>query len=222
MATQIDVRKAISYGSMVLVLLIMGFYMARMFSRSGDGIVPWQSNQQESSARELSSAQEQISQLSQQIAGAEKKAEAAKPLLDPIRLENAKFYWSQSGYIEQPVIAFRVTNGGKIPLKRVYVHGVLFTPGRAIPWVDDDFNYEFNGGLDVGETQDLALEPNMFGPWAASETKGRADLVLKLSVKNFEGPDGKAVVDDDAANLAEKRDQLRQLQKRAPELSKVQ
>jgi hypothetical protein len=198
----------------------MGIYAARMVSRSNAGIVPWQSSQHESSARELANVQQKMVQLSKQIIRAQKKADAAKPLLRTIQLESAKFYWSQNGFIEQPVIELKITNGSKIPLKRVYFHGVLSTPGRSIPWVDDDFNYEFNGGLEPGETKDLSLAPNMFGKWAAPETKGRTDLVLNVSVRNFEGPDGKKVIGQDAANLMVMRDQLHQLQKRAAELSK--
>ena len=99
--------------------------------------------------------------------------------------------------IEQPQILLRVTNGSKRPLKTIYLHGVLTSPGRAVPWVSSDFNYEFPGGLEPGESQSLTLEPNMFGDWKPQESFGhRTDLHLDLTLINAAGADGTMLVDE--------------------------
>jgi len=217
-----NAKTVTTYLSLVFVVLIMGTFAVRTYSRATNDLAtgPWRPNSLEVDQRQLATTQQSISDLSAHIQSAEKNIREAKNLLDLIVIENPKFYWTQSGFLDTPVIAFKITNGGKIALKRVYFHGVLRTPGRAIPWVEDDFNYEFNGGLEPGENKQLELEPNMFGPWAADETKGRHDLAMTVTVINFEGSDGKEIVDTNAMDIDSKRKELDELKTTAAELSR--
>jgi hypothetical protein len=212
----------ITYICMALVLTVMVAFTARVLTRFHDGAsasAVWHSRQSDSDAQELASEQQQISELSSQIRADEQQVQRAKPLLHAVGISDARFYWSTSQFLEQPVVAFTIVNNGRTSLKRVYFHGVLSTPGRKIAWVDDGFNYEFKGGLEPAEHQDLELEPNMFGAWGAAETKGRSDLTLALTVENYEGPDGKPVVDMDAADDSDKRIRLRDLRASAAALA---
>jgi len=99
--------------------------------------------------------------------------------------------------IERPQILFHITNGSKRPIKTIYVKGVLTSPGRAVPWISSDFNYEFPGGLEPGESQPLTLEPNMFGDWKPQDSfSHRTDLHLDLTLTNASGADGTMLIDE--------------------------
>lgn len=141
--------------------------------------------------RQLSRLEERIAELS----GAIEEREAAKQLLNGIAVDDARYYWRDQEYFSpKPIIAFEITNNTDIPIRRVFMSGVVESPGRTIPWIEGDFNYSFSGGLEPGESKDLALSPNQFGEWAEEETQGRDDLQLTLEVVNFSGPDGETVI----------------------------
>jgi len=110
-------------------------------------------------------AESELKSVADEIATLEtRKAEVAKfgALLDKIAIADAKYYWSNNAFMPQPVIHFRVTNNTDVPLSRIYYHGVVSTPGRSVPWVDEDFNNEMARGLEPGESKRLQLSPNMF------------------------------------------------------------
>jgi hypothetical protein len=138
----------------------------------------------EQAKEELKSVTSEIAELEKRKAGAEKAA----GLLSKIVVTDARFFWS-SGYLPQPVLAFKVANSTGVPLSRLYFHGVVSTPGRKIPWVEDEFNYEVSGGLENGESKSLTLSPNMFSNWGKSDTQGRNDLVFTVKVVNAAGAD---------------------------------
>jgi PBP1b-binding outer membrane lipoprotein LpoB len=145
----------------------------------------------ERAKEELKSVTSEIADLEKRKAGAEK----AKELLSKIVVTDARFYWS-SGFLPHPIIDFKVTNSTGVPLGRLYFHGVVSTPGRTIPWIDHDFNYEIPGGLENAESKHLDLEPNQFSDWGKSETQGRNDLVMTITVVNAEGADKVKLADE--------------------------
>lgn len=125
-------------------------------------------------------------------------------IFDNIHIDGARYHVEHS-FIEQPIVSFTVTNGSKVPIKRIYLHGILTSPGRSIPWVSGDINYEFSGGIEPGEVQHLDLEPNMFGEWKIDEAYSkRSDLKLAMSVSNVEGADGQQVLHGDPGDASEK------------------
>lgn len=133
---------------------------------------------------------------------AERKKYAA--VFDNVHIDGAR-YSIEHSFIDQPVISFTITNGSKIPIKRIYLHGILTSPGRSIPWVSGDINYAFSGGIEPGEVQHLDLEPNMFGEWKIDDAYSkRPDLKLEMSVSNVEGADGQQILHGDPGDAAEK------------------
>lgn len=162
-------------------------------------------------AREqLERTEKALAEMTAEVEADEKALAQAQQKLAALKIERARFYW-QTNFIAQPVVAFSITNGGTEALSHIYLHGLLETPGRTIPWVSEDLNYKFAGGLEPGESKDLSLSPNMFGGWSNDETKGRKDLVLTLTVINADGADEKKFVAIDADEIAEKRASLTEL-----------
>ena len=123
-----------------------------------------------------------------------------KTVLASIEFTKPRFSYSTSGYLEHPTISFTIANKGRVPIKRIFVHGKVQTLGRAIPWVEDDFNYEFPGGLEGGEKKDLSLAPNMFSNWAKVPKEAVNSAVLSLILVAFEDAAGKRIGSDTAKN----------------------
>ena len=148
-----------------------------------------------------------------QRATAERQKNAA--VFNNIHIDNAR-YKAPTNIISmrEPELSFDISNGSRLPIKAIYLHGVLQSPGRSIPWISSDVNYEFEGGLEPGEHQHLDLGPNQFGDWAAKDTfANRADLELTLTVENVEGPDGTKLVHEDADDLDAKKEDAAQKEK---------
>lgn len=151
--------------------------------------------------RQMGALQDSISTAEDALAEAisEHEVEAARTahaqsILDQIELSRARYYWDTDRYRRKPIISFRVQNSSEVPVGRIFVHGRLETPGRSIPWVDEDFNYDIPGGLEPGEHQDLSLLPNSFGEWGEQTLRDRNDLVLSLTMVDIEGADGERLV----------------------------
>jgi hypothetical protein len=115
-----------------------------------------------------------------------------------VKIDNAQYRVEKGAIdIDRPQIMLHITNGSKRPLKTIYVNGILTSPGRAVPWISSDFNYEFPGGLEPGESQSLILEPNMFGDWKPQDSFARrTDLHLDLTLINAAGADGTMLIDE--------------------------
>jgi len=119
----------------------------------------------------------------------QKKAQAARISRARFSVEHARFYFSKDRFSTDPVIGLTVKNGTGQAVSRFYCRGILSSPGRETPWVDDTFNYSVRGGIQPGETKEFNLSPNMFGPWGQAP-KDRQDMSFTVTVYRLDGPDG--------------------------------
>lgn len=119
-------------------------------------------------------------------------ASVAQEMLSRFEIESARYFVREESYMPgTPVIELRVTNNTGEPVSRGYFRGILQTPGRSVPWVDDTFSYSIAGGIEPGETLEWRLAPNQFGPWGNSAIPD--DAVLNVEVIRLDGPDGEAL-----------------------------
>lgn len=128
---------------------------------------------------------------------------AAKSLA-AFSVERSRFYYSKDRFSSGPTIELTVKNGTPHPVSRVYFHGVLATPGRAVPWVEDDFNYSISGGLEPGESATWNLSPNQFGEWGRAPRE-RNDMVLTVTVVRIDGANEKGVLDAEFSKSDQER-----------------
>jgi hypothetical protein len=98
----------------------------------------------------------------------------------------ARFYFRKETLTEVPVIELNVTNKTPLSVSRAYFHAILRSPGRAIPWVEADFNYTVPGGLERNESATWKLNPSMLGKWD-NAPQDRADLVLTVEPVRLDG-----------------------------------
>ncbi len=143
--------------------------------------------------KEQQQAQTEIAELRQK----KERAEKAKSGLAKFEITRSRFYRQESSFGRgEPIIELALINNTGVAVSRAYFTGTLASPGRAVPWLKDTFNYQIPGGMEPGESKELRLAPNMFGDWGRVEAP--ADAVLTVEVTRIDGPDGKAVFDSDA------------------------
>ena len=142
-----------------------------------------------------------------------------RAIFDNVHIDGARYHVGDTIGIPMPGIAFTITNNSAIPIKAIYLHGVLTSPGRALPWVAGDLNYQFSGGLEPNETQHLDLQPNMFGEWRADDRySNRSDLQLTLRLVNLEGADGQQLIQGNVEDIAAKQAEVGAKQRLRSEL----
>ncbi|MAN63173.1 MAG: hypothetical protein CMI60_14645 [Parvibaculum sp.] len=173
--------------------------------------------------RQLSALNDEIETLQEDLDAAKTRAEESERILNAISISGALYYWNNDRYLRSPAIDFNIENNGSFAIKRIFAHGVVETPGRSIPWIDEDFNYEFTGGLEPGESKALSLAPNQFGSWGKAELKDRTDLVMSITLLDLENAAGEKMVNPRGAlSVPEIQSNLeRKLELKAEVLAKI-
>jgi hypothetical protein len=114
-----------------------------------------------------------------------------KGIVEKIVITKPRLSYQKNSFMSQPVVSFTIQNKGNIPVKRIFMDGNLQTPGRAVPWIKESFNYEIRGGLEPNETQSLNLAPNMLSDWGKVPQDAVGGAVLTLTLTAFEDASGK-------------------------------
>lgn len=163
----------------------------------------------EREAKEREQALGEIKELADKQAA----SEAASVALKSFQVIRSRFSMKDSGFLgKQPVIELDVKNGTPQAVSRAYFEGTIASPGRAVPWHKDEFNYSIPGGLEPGEAASWSLSPNIFSGWATS--KAPADTVFTVVVTRLDGADGKTLYSSrdftpqDAERLTQLRDKF--------------
>lgn len=140
----------------------------------------------------------------EELENARKEAEEARAQLDSFTIERSRFRKVPQRYGRpEPQIELTVTNNTEHAISRAYFKGTLATPGRSVPWLEEEFNYEIRGGLEPGESMEWNLVPNMFSEWGQVEE--RDDMVFTVQTIRLDGPDGEALFEDNFSEADERR-----------------
>jgi NAD-dependent DNA ligase len=165
----------------------------------------------EREARQLAAIGSEIAALETELAAIEQEQAANRGVLQSLSVSGARFRMNDSGYLRQPAIDLTLANNTGKPIKRIFFRGILETPGRSVPWVDEEFNYEVPGGIENGESLPLSLAPNMFSEWGDGAHTERTDTVLTVEVVDIEFADETRLQSVSSGELQSKRDRLDQL-----------
>ncbi len=156
-------------------------------------------------------AREQLVRDIAELEARQTAADEAREVLSGFVVDSARFSLEPQPYgsRSQPMIELSVTNGMDVAVARAYFRGVVATPGRAVPWIEEEFNYSIPGGLEAGESATWTLAPNMFSDWGTVDVPD--DAVMTATVVDLDGADGESVVGDVAFTErdAERLQQLR-------------
>lgn len=159
----------------------------------------------ERAKREKEQALLEITELKQK----KEDSEAAKSKLKDFKVIRSKYYIQKQTYgMSQPIIELEVENNTGQPISRAYFEGVVASPGRAVPWIKEDFNYSISGGLEQGEKAKWKLAPNSFSGWGT--TKVPKDALLTVDVVRLDDASGESFlqVDSFSSRDAERLDAL--------------
>lgn len=121
---------------------------------------------------------------------AKKKRAEEEPLsFDDFVIEEARFYMNEDRWHERPLIELTVTNNLDVAVSRGIFNGILKSPGRSVPWIEDKFRYSIPGGIEPGETTTWKIEPMRPTEWWYTDTP--SDAVLTVEVEGLYGPSGR-------------------------------
>ena len=137
-------------------------------------------------------------------------------------VENARFYFKESYGWHDAIVEMDVTNNTEQPISRVYFNAILESPGRSIPWAQENFNYTISGGLESQESDKWSLKLDSYGD-LASAPKDRNDMILTVEVVKLEGVNNEVVFDaqftsSDADRLKTLQQELRTIEQVLSEL----
>jgi len=164
--------------------------------------------ERERRAEQVEQLRGQIVEVQQEVAELREKQQAAKDAeskLKKFAVKRSRFYRNTEGFSRgDPIIELTVENGLEQPVSRAYFRGILATPNRSVPWVNDTFNYQIRGGLEPGEEATWKLSPNMFGEWGGAP-RDRDDMVLTVNVVRVDGPDQEPLFNSEFEEWDQKR-----------------
>lgn len=115
-------------------------------------------------------------------------AESARDRLSAFIVERSRLLIEEGFLGEEIVVELTVSNGLDQAVSRAYFHGTYQSPGRSVPWLQEDFNYSIPGGLEPGETAQWRLKPNRYSEWGQA-TEAPADAVLTVEPYRLDGAD---------------------------------
>lgn len=120
---------------------------------------------------------------------ARKESQVVAESLARFRVVSARLL-QERGFIGlEATIVLTVDNGTTHPVRRAYLHGRVVSPGRSVPWIEGDLNYEIPGGLEPGEKATWRLRPNTFqGNWTS--VRAPSDSKMEVTPVKLTGPDG--------------------------------
>ena len=156
---------------------------------------------EERKAREREQAVAEIHELTAKLSAAD---DAKKELLK-FSVVRSRFYLRDKEYSsnKEPIIELQLNNGTTYPVSRAYFKGTIASPGRAVPWLVEDFNYSIAGGIEPGESAEWTLLPNMFSKWG--KVAAPADAVFTVEVTRIDGADGKALFNSEGLGEREQK-----------------
>lgn len=118
-----------------------------------------------------------------------KRAETAAAELAKVEIVRARYALERSRFgMAEPRITLTVKNNTSHPISRAYFRGRLTSPGRPVPWLDEEFNYSIRGGLNPDEEATWNLAPNAFSAWGTVDAP--ADAGLQVTLLKVDGADG--------------------------------
>jgi len=181
-------------------------YLAAMDGKTADEVI---AARDESTSAFLAAVRGRNRRELEKLEAAEAKAGLARAELVKFEVLRSRFYVEETSWSKYPTVELTVRNGTDHPISRAYFIGTVATPGRAIPWIKEEFNHSIPGGVEPGEEVAWELTLREYGPWGRVEVPD--DAVLTVEVVQLDGPDGEPLfssrgfTEEDARRLEELR-----------------
>ncbi len=103
---------------------------------------------------------------------------------------------AKRGEGEEPIIELTVVNNTGHAVSKAYFNGIIASPGRSVPWLEESFSYSISGGLEPGEEASWSLAPGRYSSkWDRDSVEAPDDAIFTVTVERLDGADGKALFD---------------------------
>lgn len=140
--------------------------------------------QQEREAKRAEALREVQELLKKRDASVKARAELAK-----FQILRTSFAQNETMFGKEPTFEIRVKNGTAHAISHVHWRAKLTSPGRSVPWHEDDLDHQIRGGIEPGEEMALTFSEPPFMSWGLA--KAPAGAVLEATVVQLDGADGK-------------------------------
>lgn len=125
----------------------------------------------------------------------QKSLESFREELSKFEILESNFYYIKNKFMDSnplfdvPFVTIKVKNGTKKSIAAVRLDAVLTSPGRSVPWLKDDINFEIPGGLEPGEEHTSEIRMNPLSNWGT--IKIPRNNVLTVIVEQLKDSEGK-------------------------------
>jgi hypothetical protein len=121
--------------------------MKSLHGMTYDDILNYAENiKQEKAEKEKSKAKSEIKELLLK----KKEGESKVKFLDSVAVLKSKLY-ERTDFMREVGLELEVQNNSSKAISRIFFRGVVTSKGREIPWVSEEFNYIFSGGIEPKE-----------------------------------------------------------------------
>lgn len=121
-------------------------------------------------------AKTELDEAQKYIANAKKMNEA----VNGFEIMDSKFYYDESQENAVPMIGLSVHNGTTSTITYLYLRAKVYSPGRVIPWFEDEFNFGVAEGVKPNDTADWELVTDVANGW--DSIPKRDDLAISIEV----------------------------------------
>jgi hypothetical protein len=117
--------------------------------------------------------------------------DVAPELLDVFKLQAARVYKRNRGFLEWPVIEFKAENTTEHPIWLIHFRAALVRPGYEEPWLVEEFDQLVLNGIAPGERDLWRIEPE-YQEWVTL-IDPHPDFQFTLEVMRLEGLGGEVI-----------------------------
>lgn len=110
----------------------------------------------------ISDAKEIVNLRIKDLDKIKKSSESARKSLESIVIEKTTLTTDNSGFMPRRILYMMIKNNTGSTLSEIAFNIKTFSPGREVPYLDDEFKYEIPGGIQAGERLEWKLQPNTF------------------------------------------------------------
>jgi len=135
-----------------------------------------------------------LDEVQSAIAGLEELrdgGEVAPELLKVFKLQAARVYKRNRGFLEWPVIEFKAENTTEYPIWLIHFRAALVRPGYEEPWLIEEFDQLVLNGIDPGARDLWRIEPE-YQEWVTL-VDPHPDFQFTLEVMRLEGLGGEVI-----------------------------
>lgn len=118
-------------------------------------------------------------------------ANTMNAVIKAFEILDAQFYYQKTNGKDLPMIGLAVYNDTPYIITHIYLRAKVSSPGRVLPWFDEEFNFPVPDGVPKGEMAEWELMTDPAAGWDAIPK--RDDLSISLKVVKLVADGGQEI-----------------------------